>query len=54
MTLYHGITLGQRDRIDRNGMRSSGYPVIERAGHTPRSSVQFASGAAAGSQLVHL
>lgn len=29
VTLYHGVTLGNRDRIDRNGVRSSGYPVIE-------------------------
>lgn len=29
VTLYHGVTLGRRDRIDRNGERSTDYPVIE-------------------------
>ncbi|HSD39961.1 MAG TPA: serine acetyltransferase [Rhodocyclaceae bacterium] len=29
VTLYHGVTIGQGDRIDAQGARSTGYPVIE-------------------------
>lgn len=29
VTLFHGVTLGQRDRIARDGTRSTGYPVLE-------------------------
>jgi len=29
VTLFHGVTLGQRDRIGPQGERSTGYPVIE-------------------------
>ncbi len=29
VTLFHGVTLGQRDRIGADGSRSTGYPVIE-------------------------
>ncbi|MEC5387838.1 hypothetical protein VVD49_19050 [Uliginosibacterium sp. H3] len=29
VTLYHGVTIGQGDRIDAQGVRSTGYPVIE-------------------------
>jgi serine O-acetyltransferase len=29
VTLFHGVTLGQRDRIDSAGRRSTVYPVIE-------------------------
>ena len=29
VTLFHGVTLGQRDRIGAQGERSTGYPVIE-------------------------
>lgn len=29
VTLFHGVTLGQRDRIAADGSRSTGYPVIE-------------------------
>jgi len=29
VTLFHGVTLGQRDRIDRDGRRFTIYPVIE-------------------------
>lgn len=29
VTLFHGATLGRRDRIDREGKRQTGYPVIE-------------------------
>lgn len=29
VTIFHGVTLGQRDRIDKDGNRSTGYPVIE-------------------------
>lgn len=28
-TLFHGATLGRKDDIDANGVRRSGYPVIE-------------------------
>ncbi|MBI5750775.1 MAG: serine acetyltransferase [Hydrogenophilales bacterium] len=28
VTLFHGVTLGQKDRILANGERVSGYPVI--------------------------
>lgn len=29
VTLYHGVTLGQRDRISRDGIRSTEFPVLE-------------------------
>jgi len=29
VTLFHGVTLGRRDRISSDGRRESGYPVIE-------------------------
>lgn len=29
VTLFHGVTLGQRDRIAADGSRTTGYPVIE-------------------------
>lgn len=29
VTLFHGVTLGRRDRIAANGERLTGYPVIE-------------------------
>ncbi len=29
VTLSHGVTLGRRDRLDREGKRQTGYPVIE-------------------------
>ena len=29
VSLFHGVTLGQGDRIDAEGGRSTGYPVIE-------------------------
>jgi len=29
VTLYHGVTLGQRDRISRDGIRSTVFPVLE-------------------------
>lgn len=29
VTLFHGVTLGRRDRIDSAGGRSTGYPLIE-------------------------
>jgi len=29
VTLFHGVTLGRRDRIDAAGERVVGYPVIE-------------------------
>lgn len=29
VTLFHGVTLGQRDRISREGQRTTEYPVIE-------------------------
>ena len=29
VTLYHGVTLGQRDRISREGVRSTEFPVLE-------------------------
>jgi serine O-acetyltransferase len=29
VTLFHGVTLGRRDRIDRDGARDIGYPIIE-------------------------
>ena len=29
VTLFHGVTLGQRDRIAADGQRSTGYPVVE-------------------------
>ncbi len=29
VTLFHGVTLGRRDRIAANGERQTGYPVIE-------------------------
>ena len=29
VTLFHGVTLGRRDRIGRDGTRESGYPTIE-------------------------
>lgn len=29
VTLLHGVTLGQRDRIGADGSRTTGYPVIE-------------------------
>lgn len=29
VTLFHGVTLGQRDRIGADGSRTTGYPVIE-------------------------
>lgn len=28
-TLFHGVTLGRRDRIAADGVRSPGYPIIE-------------------------
>lgn len=29
VTLFHGVTIGRRDRIARDGSRAEGYPVIE-------------------------
>jgi Serine acetyltransferase len=29
VTLFHGVTLGRRDRISREGDRSTEYPVLE-------------------------
>ena len=29
VTIFHGVTLGQRDHIDAEGGRVTGYPVIE-------------------------
>ncbi len=29
VTLFHGVTLGQRDRIARDGTRITSYPVLE-------------------------
>jgi serine O-acetyltransferase len=29
VTLYHGVTIGQADRIAADGFRSTGYPIIE-------------------------
>lgn len=29
VTLFHGVTLGRRDRIAADGSRSSGYPILE-------------------------
>lgn len=29
VTLFHGVTLGRRDRISKDGIRSTEYPVIE-------------------------
>jgi len=29
VTLFHGVTLGQRDQISNDGTRTSGYPVLE-------------------------
>lgn len=29
VTLFHGVTLGRRDRIARDGTRSTEYPVLE-------------------------
>ena len=29
VTLFHGVTLGRRDRIAKDGSRDIGYPVIE-------------------------
>ncbi len=29
VTLFHGVTLGRRDRIARDGSRSTSYPVLE-------------------------
>lgn len=29
VTLFHGVTIGQRDRIARNGERLTEYPVLE-------------------------
>ncbi|MBY0238341.1 MAG: serine acetyltransferase [Burkholderiaceae bacterium] len=29
VTLFHGVTLGRRDRIDADGQRATGYPVLE-------------------------
>jgi serine O-acetyltransferase len=29
VTLFHGVTLGQRDHVHADGSRSTGYPVIE-------------------------
>ena len=29
VTLFHGVTLGQRDSISRDGTRTSSYPIIE-------------------------
>jgi serine O-acetyltransferase len=29
VTLFHGVTLGRRDRIARDGTRQMGFPVIE-------------------------
>jgi serine O-acetyltransferase len=29
VTLFHGVTVGQRDRISPDGVRSTGYPVLE-------------------------
>jgi serine O-acetyltransferase len=29
VTLFHGVTLGQRDRIARDGSRETAYPVLE-------------------------
>jgi serine O-acetyltransferase len=29
VSLFHGVTLGQGDRIDVDGTRATGYPVIE-------------------------
>ncbi len=29
VTIFHGVTLGRRDRIANNGERVTGYPIIE-------------------------
>ena len=29
VTIFHGATLGQRDRIDRAGVRHTAYPIVE-------------------------
>jgi len=29
ITVFHGVTIGQGDRISRDGTRSTGFPVIE-------------------------
>ncbi|MDW2597525.1 serine O-acetyltransferase [Citrobacter braakii] len=29
VTLFHGVTIGQRDKVLENGSRVTGYPVIE-------------------------
>lgn len=29
VTVFHGVTIGQRDQIGRDGTRTTGYPVIE-------------------------
>lgn len=29
VTIFHGVTLGRRDRIASNGVRTPGYPTIE-------------------------
>ena len=29
VTLFHGVTLGQRDSISRDGTRTTSYPIIE-------------------------
>lgn len=29
VTLFHGVTLGRRDRIDSTGAREIGYPILE-------------------------
>jgi serine O-acetyltransferase len=29
VTLFHGVTIGQRDHIGRDGSRETSYPVLE-------------------------
>lgn len=29
VTLFHGVTIGRRDRISRDGARTTGYPILE-------------------------
>lgn len=29
VTVFHGVTLGRRDRLSKDGLRTTGYPVID-------------------------
>lgn len=29
VTVFHGVTLGRRDRLSKDGVRTTGYPVID-------------------------